>query len=406
MQKPHSRLLQSPAAMNTATCPPLTPTAVVRDERWRLSPRGAVLWTCSWRCSSTEAPRSPPTARVLLLNGYNSNVASQHDWLAGWLMTHGCEVHSFDNHSFGRSTAENEHRVRSSSLFDALKRTIARWLFAHGKLGYVRRWDDLVDDVCWYTETLREERGHLPTVLYGESMGGALALCAQQKLDVLGAPPLAGLILSAPMCSLGSAALPHPLLVALGSLLAWIIPTVPAPFLKDLTDCIFRNVERRAEALRNPYRLAGPPRIGTAFAMKAGSEAAARAASRVNTPLLLLHGTNDVVCPPAASLAVFNSCKSQDKTLIEYESAWHALWAETVDTRRRLLADVLSFLATRTGTSLPHGICPDGSDPLTLSPAAHGRGLRLRRPLGVAEWRDESAFTAAREAHLHSCVRG
>lgn len=380
-----------------------TPSAVVRDETWRRSPRGAVLWTCSWR--STEVPAPRPRARVLLLNGYNSNVAAQHDWLAGWLTAHECQVHSMDNHSFGRSTAANEHRVRSSSYLDALKRTIARYLFAHGKLGYVRRWDELVEDVSWFAESLREEHGHLPTFLYGESMGGALALCAQQRLDVLGAPPLAGLILSAPMCSLGSAALPHPLLVALGSLLAWIVPTVPAPFLKDLTPHIFRNVDRRAEALRNPFRLAGPPRIGTAFAMKAGSEAAARAASRVDTPILLFHGTNDVVCPPAASHAVFNSCQSRDKTLVEYEHAWHALWAETVDTRRRLLADMLSFLAARAGTALPHGICPDGSDPSLLSPTAGGQGRRLRRPLGVAEWRDESAFTTAREAHAYSSMK-
>jgi alpha-beta hydrolase superfamily lysophospholipase len=267
----------------------------------------------------------------------------------------------------------------------------------------------LVDDAAWFVESLSAEHGSLPTFLYGESMGGALALCASEKLNSRG-HPLAGLILSAPMCLIGGATLPHPVLIALGSLLAWIVPTVPAPFLRDLTDKIFRHVERRAEALRNPFRLAGPPRIGTAMALKSGSEAAARAAANASCSLLLLHGTDDVVTPPAASHTIFTTSRSRDKALVEFDGAWHALWAEPVDTRRRLLASFIAFIAGRVdGVAHPMpSICPDGADHVALlSPSAVADALReskhgvyLRKPAGVEAWRDDTEFTAARDPTL------
>ncbi len=382
------------------------PAAVRREALWRRSRRGAILYTCSW-AAPERAP--PPVARLIMLCGYNSNVMAQHDWLASWLTSHGVETHSLDNHSFGRSSAEHAHNVAPVSFLDAVQRVFARVFLGFGLRAYVPSFPALVDDASWFLETLDEERGRLPTFLYGESMGAALALSTARALEARGGVPLEGLILSAPMCSIGSAALPHPALIFVGSLLARVIPTVPAPFLADLTDKIFRHEARRKEALQNPYRHHGPPRIGTAFSLKHAAEAAARDAGALRLPLLLLHGSADAVCPPAASHAVFTSSPSRDKTLVECTGAWHALWAEPVDTRRRLLADVLGWVAARAPTLPPRGICPDGvsEGPCAhLSPAAAAaavergeHGTRHARPFGTGPWRDESAWTTARDAH-------
>ena len=49
----------------------------------------------------------------------------------------------------------------------------------------------------------------------------------------------------------------------------------------------------------------------------------------------------------SASWELFEAAASKDKTLCEYVGAWHALWAEPVDTRKRLLCDVLDWLCAR-----------------------------------------------------------
>ena len=389
------------------------PALVRREALWRKTRRGAVIYTCSW------SPLAPVTAalpvaraRLIMLPGYNSSVMAQHDWLAGWLLTHGVEAFSLDNHGSGRSTSDYEHRIPSTSFAESVSRTISRIFCFHGLRGYLPSWAALCDDAAWYSSELEKERGTLPTFLYGESMGGALALGTVRALAAGGAPPLAGVILSAPMCMLSSHAKPHAALVVLGSLLAIIAPAAPAPFLRDITDLIFRDPSRRPEARANPLRYSGPTRLRTAFTLKAAASTASDDAARCTAPLLLLHGTSDLVCPPDASRGVFATSASGDKTLLEYQDAWHALWTEPIDTRRRLLNDMLSWIAARApGVVPPRDIMPESSktsetEP-TLSPtvtaaaAARGEtGLRLSRPLGIAEFRDKTIWSTVHDPHV------
>lgn len=391
-----------------------TPHPLRRDAQWRRTRRGAVIYTCTW---PAPAGAAPPSARALLLPGYNSSIGGHQDFLAALLTAHGVEVFALDNHAFGRSTAADEHRVPPLSALDAARRAVARALCFHGLRGYVPSWDCLVDDAAWLLEELARERGPLPTVLYGESMGGALSLSTARAARGPAREALAGIILSAPMCAIGAGAQPHPALVALGRALAVLAPTAPAPFTKDITPLIFRDESRRAEALRNPLRHAGPVRLRTAFSLKGGAARAAADAARCELPLLLLHGTADAVCPAAASRAVFAAAPATDKTLIEYDGAWHALWAESVDTRRRLAADVLGWLAARVPTRAPHAsVAPYEDDAAAAAAAAElapravaaaraggAHGVLLSRPLGVGAFRDASVWTAQPDDHADAC---
>ncbi len=361
-----------------------------------------------------------------MLPGYNSNVMAQHDWLAGWLVSHGVEAFSMDNHGFGRSTARDAFRgpplppqaphgswcAWLAGAWHALRARCARAAGLHdGLLGYVGSWDALCDDAAWFAAALEAERGQLPTFLYGESMGGALALCAAERLAAGADCALAGLVLSAPMCAIGAGAQPHAAVVALGRALALLAPAAPAPFFRDLTDVIFRDPARRAEARANPLRFGGGVRLGTAFALKAGAAAAARAAARAAAPLLILHGSADAVCPAAASRDVLAAARARDKTLVEYDGAWHAVWAEPVETRRRLLADVIGWLAARArGVRAPApDVAPDGHEPLPgprAARAAAPHGLLARRPRGEGAFRDASHWSAQRDAHALALDRG
>ena len=390
------------------------PLLVRREVLWRRTRRRAVIYTCSWVPVVLEN-RPPTVARLFFLTGYNSSVNSQHDWLASWLYSHGIESYSLDNHSFGRSTSDDEHRYPAEGFVDVLSRVASRTFCFHGLRGYIPSWNALCDDAAWFIKEIEAERGPLPTFIYGESMGGALALGTARYLVESGASPLDGLILSAPMCGLSSHARPHAALVVVGQVLATIAPAAPAPFLKDITDLIFRDPSRRPEARANPLRYTGSTRLRTAFTLKAAASTAADDAKVCVAPLLLLHGTSDHVCPPDASRSVFESSSSTDKTLLEYQDAWHALWTEPIDTRRRLLHDLLSWVAARVpGVTQPNDMRPKkttGSDSEddepSLSPSSTKEamdrgepGLRLLRPLGTSSFRDISIWSSKHDPHV------
>ncbi|MGH4011919.1 MAG: serine aminopeptidase domain-containing protein, partial [Pseudonocardiaceae bacterium] len=86
-----------------------------------------------------------------------------------------------------------------------------------------------------------------------------------------------------------------------------------------------------------------PARTGAE--MLVATEALPARLPALTMPLLLLHGTDDRICPPAGSTMVHEGVSSTDKTLRNYEGLYHEIFNEPE--QDEVLADLISWLEER-----------------------------------------------------------
>lgn len=111
---------------------------------------------------------------------------------------------------------------------------------------------------------------------------------------------------------------------------------------------VFKDPAMLPIARADPIRYDGRMRLGTAFQLKAAMEDLSLRGAQLAVPYLLLHGTGDLVTSHHASERLHDACGSRDKTLVLYDTAYHVLLCEPVDTRRRILDDIRAWLTDRT----------------------------------------------------------
>jgi hypothetical protein len=105
---------------------------------------------------------------------------------------------------------------------------------------------------------------------------------------------------------------------------------------------------------------------------------------QITAPWVCVQGTADVVTSVDAVLALFEGSASRDKTLLLYQDGWHAQWWEPVITRRRLVADIATWIQQRWGANARGA----GGAAATIP-----RAVIERRPAGTGPFRDDTAFT-------------
>ncbi|MCA1820556.1 MAG: alpha/beta hydrolase, partial [Pseudonocardia sp.] len=76
---------------------------------------------------------------------------------------------------------------------------------------------------------------------------------------------------------------------------------------------------------------------------------------RLSVPLLILHGTDDHICPLTGSVMVHQAVSSPDKTLRRYPGLYHEVFNEPE--RDEILTDLISWLNDR---SRPHSAGASG----------------------------------------------
>ena len=391
---------------------------VAREVTYRCSPRGAVLYTCSWRPVPPATAPSPRGA-LLLLSGYNSYTGPNHDWLASLFLPAGIAVYGLDHHGFGRSTDAHTCALPAPSLLSSCARSARRTLCCFGRLGYLPSFPALVSDAVHTALAIAALHPGQPLFLLGESMGGTVALEASLALQAAGQP--CHLLLLAPMCSLGRAVAVPPLLQAAGYALSLLAPLLPNPVLKDTAALHCKSPERLRDAAADPLRWQRPMRLATAFALKGAAAAAqGRLAAFAPASMLVLHGSSDAMCPLEGSLALLAASPCQDKALVEYQGALHSLWAEPVATRRLLALDLLAWVAARAGLEAGSLLQGEGlggaAAELARAPSVResargpGRFLHCARPEGAGVFQDASLWTAlpyrAEEAAAAAAAQG
>jgi len=279
------------------------------------SPRGLTLFTRSW-----QPLTSPPRAAVFMVHGYGTDISWNFQSTPIFLARNGFSCYALDIQGHGLS---------------------------HGLKAFVPNVDDVVDDCVSFfnsVATQNSELGKVPRFLFGESMGGAI--CVLMHLRNLG--DFNGAILIAPMCKLSDKVKPRWPIPEILSFVSRFAPTLPIVPTADLLTKSVKLPEKQVIAGMNPMRYNGKPRLGTVAELLRVADYVSSRLRDVRIPFIVLHGSADVVTDPNVSRELYDTAKSEDKTIKIYDGMMHSLlFGETDESVEIVRNDILSWLNDR-----------------------------------------------------------
>ncbi|KAJ8436641.1 LOW QUALITY PROTEIN: hypothetical protein Cgig2_029887 [Carnegiea gigantea] len=291
------------------------------DERYEKNSRGLEIFTKTWLPES-----SPPKALACgssaqedkqMFFRFVMEIKTQYFLgarMARKLASAGYGVHAMDYPGFGLSD---------------------------GLHGYIPSFDRLVDDVIEQYSKIKEkpEFKNLRSFLFGQSMGGAVAL----KMHLKQPEAWNGAVLLAPMCKIADDMYPPFILTQLLITLAKIFPQSKLVPERDLAELAFRY--KKELTAYNVIAYKDKPRLRTALQLLYTTDEIASRLEEVSWPMLILHGEADVVTDPSVSKALYEKASSKDKKLNLYKDAYHALLeGEPDEVILSVLDDIISWL--------------------------------------------------------------
>ncbi|MBP1912902.1 alpha/beta hydrolase [Thermococcus stetteri] len=188
----------------------------------------------------------------------------------------------------------------------------------HGK-SPGKRGHTSVEEAMEIIDSIIEELGEKP-FLFGHSLGGLTVIrYAETRPD-----KIRGVVASSP--ALAKSPKTPGFMVALAKVLGRIAPGVTlSNGIKP--ELLSRNPDAVKRYIEDPLvhdRVSA--RLGRSIFEN--MELAHREADRIKVPVLLLVGTGDVITPPEGSRKLFEELKVEDKTLKEFEGAYHEIFED------------------------------------------------------------------------------
>lgn len=236
-------------------------------------------------------PEGEPRAVVAIAHGVSEH-SGRYAWTGEQLTARGYATYALDHRGHGRSP---------------------------GARAFVDRMANAVADLDALIERASAAHEGKPVFLLGHSFGGAVSLAYalrhQQKL--------AGLVLSAPLAALEAA----PLVTRIaGHVLSVVAPKLGV-FDVDPT-AVSRDPEVVRDYEQDPLNHHGklPARTVAEIANTVGGFHDAM--PRLELPILLMHGSEDRLTPPAGSEMVYERVSSADKDIKRYPGLYHELLNE------------------------------------------------------------------------------
>ncbi|ETO18030.1 hypothetical protein RFI_19266 [Reticulomyxa filosa] len=247
---------------------------------------------------------------VFFLHGYGSSVSGPVYEYCGRLAKMGYGVVACEYPCHGRSDGRYYVMISSYAMINIYT--------------YIYMWSALIENVMGVLHKIRDKHFSVPgkrlkTFLFGESMGGAVALNMSRKYSY------DGLILVSPMCKIAAETRPPIFMERLLMVLAFLIPTWPIVPSKDWSQWSCHDSELTAWLSLSPLYYS---RLATGLQLLKVTENIEQMLCEFDDRMLILHGSGDVVTDPFHSKALFEKSKSKDKTLIFYEDQYHKLLSE------------------------------------------------------------------------------
>ena len=215
--------------------------------------------------------------------------------------------------------------------------------FSDGLTAHIPDINPVVDDCISFFESFRSRfDSSLPSFLYSESLGGAIALLITLRRGGL---PWNGLILNGAMCGVSDKFKPPWPLEHFLSLAAAVIPTWRVvPTRGSIPDVSFKEEWKRKLAIASPRRTVARPRAATAQELLRICRELQGRFEEVDVPFLAVHGGDDIVCDPACVEELYSRAGSKDKTLKIYDGMWHQLVGEPEENVELVFGDMLEWL--------------------------------------------------------------
>lgn len=289
----------------------MAPSGVKTEERYEINSRGLEIFSKSWLPESGTVK-----AIVCFCHGYGDTCTFFFEGIAKKIAASGYGVFAMDYPGLGLS---------------------------EGLHCYIPCFDRLVDDVIEHYSKIKgqPEYKDLPCFLFGQSLGGAVAL----KIHLKQPNAWDGAVLVAPMCKIADDVTPSWPLKQILIGIAHIFPKQKLVPQKDLAELAFREVNKRKMAAYNVIAYKDWPRLKTALEMLRTTSEIEQRLQEVSLPLLILHGAADKLTDPSVSKALYEKSKSVDKQLKIYEDAYHAiLEGEPDETIFQVLDNIISWL--------------------------------------------------------------
>lgn len=223
---------------------------------------------------------------------------------------------------------------------------------SEGLHGYIPSFDTLVDDVAEHFAKIKgnPEYRDLPSFLFGQSMGGAVAL----KIHFKQPKDWNGAILVAPMCKISDDVVPAWPVQQVLIFMAKLLPKEKLVPQKDLAELAFREKEKQEQCSYNVIAYKDKPRLRTALEMLRTTQEIESRLEEVSLPIIILHGEADLVTDPGVSKDLYEKAKTSDKTLRLYKDAYHAiLEGEPDEGIFKVLDDIISWLDQHSAKEIP-----------------------------------------------------
>ncbi|KAL9385018.1 hypothetical protein Peur_022028 [Populus x canadensis] len=281
-------------------------------EEYIKSSRGVQLFTCRWLPANSCSPK----ALVFLCHGYGMECGGFMRECGVRLASARYAVFGIDYEGHGRST---------------------------GSRCYIKKFENIVNDCDEFFKSVcaEKEYRYKGRFLYGESMGGAVALLLHMKEPSF----YNGAVLAAPMCKISEKLKPHQVVINILTGFEDLIPKWKIVPSKDVIDSAFKDPVKREEIRNNKLIYQDKPRLKTALEMLRTSMRVEESLNKVTLPFLVLHGDSDTVTDPEISKALYERASSIDKTMKLYPGMWHGLTAgETDENVGIVFTDVVAWL--------------------------------------------------------------
>lgn len=219
---------------------------------------------------------------------------------------------------------------------------------SQGQRGRVKPLEQMAADLVALAERVAGKGGELEgarVFFGGVSLGGAVALRASWERPDL----CAGLVLLSPLVELDPSQQPPQWQIPLLRAAACLMPGLPAiPTTSNDPTMHFRDQALVQEAASDPLQYRGSMRLGSAKSLLEAMRWAKGAASHIDCPFIVLHGTNDSVVPIGGSRRLHRLSPSRDKELKESDGL-HGVLCDPPAQREELLCHLVDWLVTRAG---------------------------------------------------------
>lgn len=255
----------------------------------------------------TWQPDGPARAVMVIVHGFKAH-GGLYEWPASQLARDGIAVYALDLRGNGKS---------------------------EGETFWVESFADYQGDLDRLFALVRERAPGLPRFLLGHSAGGVISCAWALEHQA----ELAGFI-----CESFAYEVPVPAFAL--TLLKAFSYIAPRAGVLDLKDEGFSRDPRFVEAMKaDPLIAHGKGPVHTVAEMARANERLTQTFARMRMPLLIMHGTKDMVTVPHGSQVFFDHASSDDKTLKLYEGHYHDLFND--EGRELVMNDLLEWVNTR-----------------------------------------------------------